>query len=390
VRVVLFPSAYAPAVGGVEELTARLAFQLQAVGDDVEVWTIRHPTSLPAHEEIEGVTVRRFSTPLPTSDPRELLRFPLRFLSAIVDLFRATRRKRPDVLHVQCFSANGVYAMLLGAAFRIPVVVTLQGETVMDDNDVFEHSAVLRAALRLGLRRADVVTGCSRYTLDDAVARFGLPTSAGLVIPNGVDLETPRVAGKPVLPDRYVFAVGRIVQKKGFDLLLAAFAQVAPQQPNVSLVIAGQGRELEGLRVHAADLGLADRVVFPGVLSRAEVASAMAGAAVFVLPSRIEPFGIVVLEALRAGTPAIVSCHGGASEIARDGVEALVVDPADASELAGAVLRLLGDHEVAARLAAAGRERVDAFSWQAIAARYRALYRPGRRRRPLPRATSSR
>ncbi|MBW3605159.1 MAG: glycosyltransferase family 1 protein, partial [Actinobacteria bacterium] len=64
-RVALMPSAYAPAVGGVEELTRRLADRLKGIGDTVEVWTFRHPPGLPMDEVIEGIRVRRFAFPLP-------------------------------------------------------------------------------------------------------------------------------------------------------------------------------------------------------------------------------------------------------------------------------------------------------------------------------------
>jgi glycosyltransferase involved in cell wall biosynthesis len=100
----------------------------------------------------------------------------------------------------------------------------------------------------------------------------------------------------------------------------------------------------------------------------------MGAASLFVLPSRIEPFGIVVLEALRAGRPVVVSTRGGATEIARDGIEGIAVDPEDVTALAKAIDRLLGDPELAGRLGAAGRERAAAFAWPTLADRYRELY----------------
>ncbi len=148
------PSAYAPAVGGVEVLTQRLACQLLAAGDDVEVWTIRHPEDLPEDERIEGVRVRRFFLPLPPARWQPLLRAPREAALGTTALVRALREFRPHLLHVQCFSNNGVYAAVAAVVGRRPLVVSLQGETVMDDHDVFERSVVLRTALRLALRRA--------------------------------------------------------------------------------------------------------------------------------------------------------------------------------------------------------------------------------------------
>jgi glycosyltransferase involved in cell wall biosynthesis len=100
----------------------------------------------------------------------------------------------------------------------------------------------------------------------------------------------------------------------------------------------------------------------------------MGAAEAFVLPSRVEPFGIVVLEALRAGCPVVVSGRGGASEIVRDGIDGLVVDPVQTDALSTSVARLLTDKELARRLSKSGRVRVAEFDWRSITARYRGLY----------------
>lgn len=375
-RVALLPSAYAPSVGGVEELTRRLAERLVAAGDQVEIWTIRHPADLPAEEVLGGLRVRRFALAMPRAAPSALARFPGPAARAVAALFRAVTEFRPDLLHVQCFSANGVYATALAACRHLPLVVSLQGETMMDDRDIYQRSAALRAGLRLGVRRADAVTACSRFTLDDAVGRFGLPPGKGVVVPNGVetagDGSPPRAVEVPF--ERFVLGLGRVVAKKGFDLLVEAFARLVPGRPGLGLVLAGDGPSRAGLVDQAARLGVADRVHFAGSLGRAEVAWAMAAAEVFVLPSRVEPFGIVVLEALRAARPVVVSSRGGAKEIVRHEREGLLADPFDGAELAGAIARLLDDHELARQLAEAGRRRADDFDWAAIADGYRGIY----------------
>jgi len=377
VRVALLPSAYAPSIGGVEELTRRLAGRLAAGGDQVEVWTIRHPGTLPADEFVDGLRVRRFALPMPRAHPAALARLPGPAARALVALSRAATELRPDVLHVQCFSANGLYAAALAACRGLPLVVSLQGETFMDDRDIYECSATLRTGLRLALRRADAVTACSRFTLDDAVERFGLRPGKGVVVPNGVETAGDGGPPSPVpLPfDRFVLGVGRIVAKKGFDLLVEAFARLAPRRPGLGLVLAGDGPGRAGLAVQAARLGVADRVHLAGTLGRDEIAWAMRAADVFVLPSRVEPFGIVVLEALRAGRPVVASARGGAGEIVRHEREGLLADPLDGERFAAAIARLLDDRGLARRLAEAGRERVRRFDWSAVADGYRDLYR---------------
>jgi glycosyltransferase involved in cell wall biosynthesis len=280
------------------------------------------------------------------------------------------------VVHVQCFSGNGVYATALSRLLGIPMVVTLQGETVMDDADIYDHSAALRAGLRVGLRTASAVTGCSQFVLDDARERFGLDPARATVIPNGVQEDGSARLVPLALPfERFVLGLGRVVEKKGFDLLLGAFAHVANAQPDLGLVIAGDGPVRGELAGRAAALGLEGRVTFPGTLDRGQVEWAMSNAAVFVLPSRVEPFGIVVLEAMRSGCAVVVSSHGGAPEIVHDGHDGLVVDPCDTSALAGAIHRLLTDADLRCRLGEAAAQRARAFSWDLVASRYREIYR---------------
>src|SRR3954451_1231936 len=132
-RILLMPSAYAPAVGGVEELTRRLADRLVEAGDVVGVWANRHPEHLAAHETIGGHTVRRFDLTMPAVRSGGAMRFARGMPSSLHEMVGAARAFRPDVIHVQCFSNNGLYATLLSLILRRPLVITLQGETIMDD-----------------------------------------------------------------------------------------------------------------------------------------------------------------------------------------------------------------------------------------------------------------
>ncbi len=381
-RVALVPSAYPPSVGGVEELTRHLALALVAAGDDVEVWTGNPDDRDPETVEVrDGLVVRRLPMPLPARAWPSVAHTAAAGPRTLHALRRAARSFRPDVLHVQCFGPNGAYATALSLTTGLPLVVTLQGETLMDDADIFDESLALRAALRVGLRHAVAVTACSAFTLDDAVARFGLPSGRGVVIPNGVSLDpADATAGTGPGPldrlvgRRYVLALGRVVSKKGFDLLLAGYAAMDPADRTADLVIGGSGPALRGLETQAEESGIGEQVHFVGRLSRRQVATAMAGAAVFVMPSRLEPFGIVALEGWRAGTAVVASSRGGAPEFVRDGVDGLLVDPFDTVAVARTLGRLLTDEGLRRSIAAAGRTRVEAFAWPVVAARYRSLY----------------
>jgi glycogen(starch) synthase len=209
--------------------------------------------------------------------------------------------------------------------------------------------------------------------LDDA-RRFGLPVEAGEVVFNGVALDQPPVprAGGD---QRYVLGIGRVVEKKGFDLLIRGFARIADRHPDVELRIGGSGPALGHLTGLAEATGLGDRVRFLGRQNRADVAALMAEADCLAVPSRLEPFGIVVLEGWRAGTPVLCTSYGGPPEFVEDGVSGLLVDPFDTDAVATGLDRLLGDASLRATIGAAGAAQVRDFGWGQIAEKYRGIYR---------------
>jgi glycogen(starch) synthase len=379
-RIALLPSSYPPSLGGVEELTRHLALALVAAGDQVEVWTGQPDDAAPETVEIrDGLVVRRLPMPLPATNWPSVWRTATVGSRTLFSLRSAVAAFRPDVLHVQCFGPNGAYATALSRLTGLPLVVSLQGETLMDDADIFDTSRVLRSSLRMGLRRAAAVTGCSAFTLADAIERFGLQPERGQVVFNGVELSGGEPADGPppfvTGSDRpYALALGRVVEKKGFDLLLAAFAAVPAEGRSADLVIAGAGSSLAELERSAATLGVADQVHFVGRLSREQVAAAMDGAALFVMPSRLEPFGIVVLEGWRAGVPVMATTRGGPPEYVHDGHDGVLVDPFDTAAFAQSLEGLLADPARRRAIGAAGRARVGEFAWSTIADRYRQIY----------------
>ena len=161
-RIALMPSRFAPFVGGVEELSRNLAGALVGAGDEVEVWTSNPDgTGTIGPMVLDGLRVRRFDFALPAMSARSIASCSRKAPATMRALFAAERSFRPDLVHVQCFGPNGPYATALSALRGLPLIVSLQGETVMDDQDIFEKSITLRTSLRLGLRRARKVTACS-------------------------------------------------------------------------------------------------------------------------------------------------------------------------------------------------------------------------------------
>lgn len=368
-RVALVASSYHPHVGGVETHVRAVAAALAARGHPVEVWTVDRDGRQHT-EEVDGIRVRNLPAPLPSgsaSGVRDFLRSAPRALAAWGS---AARAFSPQVIHVQCFGPNGVYALVLSRLTRLPLVVSSHGETLADDGDLFTTSRQVRAALRLSLRAAHTVTGVSQAVVDDLRDRFGAPQA--VVVPNGIDVlpTSPSTPRRPGL----VVGVGRLEHNKGFDLLIRAMAR--PEVPaSAELVIAGDGGARTDIEALMAELGLTERVELLGTVSTDGVAALLARASAVVVPSRWEAFGIVALEAWRAGAPLVVTSRGGPPSFVTDGVDGLLVDPEYVGALAGALGRVLTEPGLGAALGAAGTERVASFSWARVVDQYEQIYR---------------
>lgn len=359
-RVWLAPSAFFPHRGGVEELTLQLARQLRARGHDVLVVAPRHPTTLAANERIEGTQVVRFAFTAPRLRLSSLAGFPWRLARPVAALLRLSRSDRPDVIHVQCPSVQLLPLTLVGLLCRVPVVITSQGETKMDAHQIYQHSRFFRWALRWCSKRAAALTACSTWTVNAAVEiapRFADAT----VILNGIDPSQWESSALPEHP--VVCAWGRHVPQKGFDLLIDAFKEVRRQSPDAELLLGGSGPDTAQLAARAGP-----GVTLVGALDRSGVAELLKRSRIAVVPSRLEPFGIVALEAMAAGRSAVWSSIGGLAEATQGAGRG--VDPHDSHTLAQAILELLekpGDPEEMRRLA------LDR-SWERIASEYVQVY----------------
>ncbi|WP_323100579.1 glycosyltransferase family 4 protein [Intrasporangium sp. YIM S08009] len=377
-RVALVASSYDPYVGGVESHVRHVARALRRRGTDVEVWTVDRGEHL-GERVLDDVLVRHLPTPMPARKVPSLAGFATAAPGAWRQWRAAHREFAPDVLHVQCFGPNGAWALALSRRTGTPMVVSSHGETLADDHDAFGGSALLRRALTRAVADAAVTTGCSESVLADLRTRFGL--TGGVVVPNGVDLAAYPLgpAGPPRSEDRdppVVLGIGRLEYNKGFDLLLDAMARVHTERRAgaARLVLVGSGSQAELLHERATSLGIGDRLELTGALDEAGVDAWLRRASVVVVPSRVEAFGIVALEAWRAGAPLVATSLGGPATFVTDDADGLLVDPTDQRALAHAIGALLDDPSRAHRLASAGLERVREYDWSDVAAAYATIH----------------
>lgn len=354
-RLQVITPVFAPAVGGIESLALGL---VERWPGPVEVLTLREP-GWQQWDEAAAYAVRRVANE-PRGGRRSLLRLTR---AATVH----TRRFRPDIvlgMHVRCGYAAALARALSGAAW-------LQ----------YYHAKEVptwRGATRFCAARADHGIAVSRYTrsLVEAVAT---PANPLTVVPPGIPAPRP----VHVVPrDRpTILTVARINDPyKGHDVLLDALPMIRQAVPDVLWTVVGVGDRLDWLRGQVAARGLDAQVEILGLVDDATRDALFASCDVFALPSRTsadgragEGFGIVYAEAAAAGLPVVAGDNGGVVDAVRHGVSGLLVDPADARQVADAISTLLRDDGRRAAMSAAAREWSRQFEWDTVAATVRDL-----------------
>jgi glycogen synthase len=230
-------------------------------------------------------------------------------------------------------------------------------------NDV-EHRAASEATL---------IIAVSNYTRDVLIRRYGADPARVRVVHNSVDL-TPDAELR--LDDELehrplVLFLGRVTFQKGPDYFVEAARWVLSRRPDVLFVIAGEGDMRPRLMEHVAGLGLGASIIFAGLVNPEGAKRLFAMADVFVMPSVSEPFGLSALEAIRAGTPVVVSRGAGVREVARDVLE---VDFWDTRQVADRILALIEHAPLRELLTRRSQAAIERWSWTKAGARIVGLY----------------
>jgi phosphatidylinositol alpha-mannosyltransferase len=358
VRVALACPYAWDAPGGVQGHVIQLADQLRSLGHATLVLIPGWSGEAGSGVRVIGRPVRlRFNGSVAAicPDPRSRAR-----------IRRALEDFRPDVVHVhEPFApSTGMFATLEA---RVPVVGTFHAYA--------EGSFVLGVFAPL-LRRIWNRVGV-RVAVSSAAAEFVRRHFEGpmRVVPNGVEVDFFRGATPAQLPPgRRILFVNRLEPRKGFSDALRAFALLAEELPDTSLLVAGEGSERKALLELPPPAR--SRVSMLGRVPHADLPPYHAASDVFVAPSTGgESFGIVLVEAMAAGLPVVASDIPGYREVVRDGAEGLLVPPRDPVRLAQGIRRVLTDPALAQRLAAAGRVRADRFAWPIVAEEIEVAYR---------------
>jgi len=375
------------AVGGVDAggqniHVAALSTALGAQGHQVTVYTRRDGTGLPDRVALApGVVVEHVHAGPPRPLPKDdLLAWMPDFGHQLAVRWAATR---PDVAHAH-FWMSGLAALDAAGALGIPVVQTFHALGVVKRRHQREKDTSPPERIRLEqaiARDVDRIVATCRDEVTE-LSRMGADRRGVTVIPCGVDTDhfTENGPAWPRGSRHRLLAVGRLVERKGLDTVLAALRSVA----DAEFLVAGgpDATELAGdpearrLSSMAERYGVAERVRLLGRVDRGELPALLRSADLVVCVPWYEPFGIVPLEAMACRRPVVASAVGGLLDTVADGVTGLLVPPRRPDRLAAAVRSLLSDPF---RLEAYGQAGIDRarsrYSWRRIAGETAEVYR---------------
>ena len=388
-RIALLTTSYPRFQGdGTAPFIQSIAEELVKAGHAVSVLAPYDPAVQPM--ETRGVRLQRFRYVWPDRlhimghgrsleadvqlKPLVFFLLPLFLLFEFVHLLGLTGQQKSDIIYAHWVLPNGLVAAWVSAWRRIPFVLSLHGS----DMFVARRNPVFRAIAGWVFRGASAVTACSPELREAALA-LGAPPDKTILLPWGADpvrfsparrsLERRQELGWAD-DDMVIIALGRLVYKKGFGILVAAMPHVLAQCPQARLVIGGAGPLSKELAHQIEKLGIEQRVDLVGRVSWEHVPDYLACADVFALPSvrdqagNVDGLPTILLEAMGAGLPVVASDLGGVPLVVKPEATGILVPSGDERVLEEALIKLLSNVSLRQVYGRAARRAVETeFSW---------------------------
>ncbi|MDR1993907.1 MAG: glycosyltransferase family 4 protein [Nitrososphaerota archaeon] len=381
--VLMLSWEYPPRViGGISPHIYFLSKHLVKQGIKAYVVTCDFPDA-PAHEVIDGVEIYRidsYKNPSPDFATWVYL-MNMNMQKETAALMKKIGYKI-DVIHAHDWLVANA-GIGLKHIFRKPLLVTMHS-TEMGRRDGLHTTAekMIHETEAWLTYEAWKVICCSDYMMNHVKYVFGLPNDKLVMVPNGVDthnyaatIDYQTFRSKFALPEeKIVLFVGRLVYEKGIHILINAVPKIL-SKVNTKFIIVGSGYMKEQLLNIVCSMGLEHKVLFEGFLDDTNLMKLQKCADVSVVPSLFEPFGIVALEAMAAGSPVVVSDTGGLAEIVEHDITGVKVYPNNPDSLAWGITKVLLDESYAQSLRVnAYRQVQEKYDWEKIAQDTKRIY----------------
>ncbi len=376
-RILMFNHEFPPIGGGSGWVSYFLGKHFAEAGHDVCLVTSQYD-NLPKDEVVGRIHVHRVPALRGNKDVcgvHELLTYAI---SSTLHGLSIVHRFKPEIIQIFSGIPAGGGGYLLKKFFNLPYVVFLSGRDVpsVDPDPPYYRwiYALLRPAIRGIWRNAAMVVACS-----DGLRNLALktaPEASISVIPDGLDLDRFSPVTRAVCPARVrVLTIGRLIPRKGFQLLIQALSQVvARTSVDFEIELVGDGPYGKILRKLAKDLKVSQMIRFTGSVSYSELPKKYCEADIFALCSLAEGMPLVVLEAMGTGLPIVASKVQGVEDLVKSGVNGSLFLPGDVDGLAECLVQLINDGGDRIRMGAASIELVQKYDWRKIAQSYLSIY----------------
>jgi len=357
-----------PTYGGSGVVGTELGKELAAQGHDVHFISYALPIRLKVSDRIQFHEVEVLSYPLFEYPPYDLV--------LATKMAEVSSRFELDILHVHYAIPHSISAFLAKkmASRSVPFVTTLHGTDITLVGNDLSYLPITR----FGIEESDAVTAVSEYLRQRTVAEFGIQRPID-VIPNFVNCDVYRRSGDRTFRSRFaaddeglMIHISNFRPVKRAADVVEVFARVR-KKAKAKLLMVGDGPDRPRAEWLSDNLGVSDDVHFVGKWTDTEQLLAVSD--ILVLPSELESFGLVALEAMASEVPVIATSVGGLGEVVESGKDGFLLPVGDIDGMAEAALTLLTDPARRESMGKAGREHAkDAFCHERIVAQYVELY----------------
>ena len=385
-NVMMLTWEYPPRViGGISPHVFFLSKNLVEIGVNVHVVTCDFPGA-PSYEKIDGVEVHRidsYKNPSPDFASWVYL-MNMNMQKEAAQIAKKVKNKI-DVFHAHDWLV-ATAGIGLKHVFRKPLLVTMHSTEVGRRDGLHTKTEKMIHETEAWLTyEAWKVICCSNYMVSHVGWAFGLPEDKLVMIPNGVEPQNNKsfdkdkcqdIRNKFALPEeKIVLYVGRLVYEKGVQILVNAAPKIL-EKVNAKFIIVGSGYMKEQLSDIVKSMNLEKKIIFSGFIEENELLQLQKCADVSVVPSLFEPFGIVALEAMAAGSPVVVSDTGGLSEIVDHDLNGVKVYPNNPDSLAWGVTKILLDDNYRDQLSKNAYHKIrEKYNWKKIARQTKQIYK---------------
>ena len=376
-RILMFNHEFPPIGGGSGWVSYFFGKHFVEAGHDVYLITSQF-RNLPKEEEVEGIHVQRVPALRSNKDVCGVLEMLSYAISSSWHGLRSIHQLKPDVIQIFSGIPAGGAGYLLKKIRGLPYVVFLSGRDVPSPNPDPPYYRWLYALLNPMIKgiweNAGAVVACS-----DGLRDLALQTAPDFpfkVIPDGLDLNRFSPVLRSADPNCVrILTIGRLIPRKGFQLLIQALPQVTAEAAvDFEIEIVGDGPYRDTLVALAKDLKVDELIQFAGSVSYSELPQKYRDADIFVLCSLAEGMPLVVLEAMGTALPIVASSVQGIEDLVRTGMNGVLFPPNDVNELARSLIGLINDGESRVRMGKSSVDFVQKYDWQNIANSYLSVY----------------